>query len=93
MSSNLLDISTKNYTSKSSNPAKNKNEELFKNINQLKDQVKTKTIEIFSTITTRIWDSGHNDGLCKIQNQVCQQILDFDDAIDIAQATNEGIMK
>ena len=72
MWSNLLDISTTNDTSKSSNPATNKNEELFNNINQLKDQFKTKTTHIFSAITTRIWDSRQNDGLCKIQNQGCQ---------------------
>ena len=76
-----------------SNSTTSKNEDLFNDINQLKDQFKTKTIEVFSAITTKIWDSSQNDGTCKMQNQVCQQTLDFDDAIDIAKAANEGIMK
>ena len=54
MSSNLLDISATNDTSMSSDPTSNKNEALFYNINQLKDQVETKTIEILSTVTTII---------------------------------------
>ena len=65
---------------------------MFHNINQLKDQFKTETTHIFSA-SLQIWDSRQNDGLSKIQNQICQQTLDFDDTIDIAKATNEGIIK
>ena len=57
MSSKLLDISTINDTSKSSDHITHKNKELFHNINQLKDQGKTKKIEIFSATTASIWDS------------------------------------
>ena len=69
------------------------NTELFSSIEELKDLVENKTIEIFTTITTKIWDSCQTDGIQNIQNQVCQQTLDFDDAVDAAEATNEGIVK
>ena len=55
--------------------------------------MKEKTTKIFTSVTTTIWKSRQNEGNIKIQNQVCQQALDFDDTVDVAEATSEGVMK
>ena len=55
--------------------------------------MKEKTIKIFTSITTIIWEIRQNEGYIKIQNQVFQQTLHFDDAVDVAEATSEGVTK
>ena len=40
-----------------------------------------------------MWKSRQEDNISKTQDQVTQQTLDFDNAVDIATATNKGTMK
>ena len=93
MPSNLIDVSAKNSTTITSNQGNDANERFFHNINELKEQVKEKMIKIFTSITATIWESRQNEGGIKVQNKFFQQALDFDDALDVAEATSEGVIK
>ena len=57
MPSNLLDASATNITTLTSNQVNDATEILFHNINELKEQVKDKTMKSFTSITTVIWES------------------------------------
>ena len=58
---NLLDISAANNSTNTPESVLDVSTELFSNIKELNDLVKNKTIEIFATITTKIWDSLQKD--------------------------------
>ena len=57
MPSNLLDASATNITTLTSNQVNDATEILFHSINELKEQVKDKTMKSFTSITTVIWES------------------------------------
>ena len=75
------------------NDTASKEKEISRDVAKVFEDVQKTYEEIFILITTHFWNGKKEDGLDKTQNDFCQQSLEMDQTIGIAEATSSAIEK